>query len=329
VAVPQGPAPLVSVVVSHYNLGAYLPEALASLAAQTYDPLEVIVVDDGSTCPQSRGVLCEMEAKHPAFRFVRQENGGVGAARTAGLAAARGEYVVFFDADNVALPCMVEKLVAGMRRDPSLSALTCYVLAFHDGATAKDGGRAFAWATAFAGGPHVMACFENVYGDTNAILRVDHLRAVGGYENDRSSPWEDWMTHVKLANAGYRLDVLPEFLFHYRLRGDSRMGTMNRHAEDEYANTQGLIARCFPPDRPPAPRDLADLWRALVSFRDFEKNNRPAEGRLSGQIAVRIQKMLDGMNRRLKKVPLLHRGLKAVLKLGLGAWGRLRGRRAG
>ena len=66
-----------------------------------------------------------------------------------------------------------------------------------------DGFRMAVLSDLHAGGPHVLSCFENVYGDTNAILRTSALRAVGGYENDRGSPWEDWMTFVKLYNAGH------------------------------------------------------------------------------------------------------------------------------
>ena len=69
-------SPLVTVAVTHYNLGLYLPEALAAIAAQTYEHLDVIVVDDGSTCPISVRVFNELRQLYPRFRFISQKNLG-------------------------------------------------------------------------------------------------------------------------------------------------------------------------------------------------------------------------------------------------------------
>jgi O-antigen biosynthesis protein len=324
--VSLSPPPPVSVVVSHYNLGAYLPEALASLDAQTYHPLDVIVVDDGSTCPESRRAVDEMEGRYPHFRFVRQANAGCGAARNRGLDEARGEAVVFFDADNVALPHLVETLARGLERNPDLAGLACYVRGFRDHPPGQE--RRFEWVTTFTGGPHVLSCFQNVYGDTNAILRASALRAVGGYENDRGSPWEDWMTFVKLYNAGHRLDVVPEYLFDYRVRGDGRVLTMNRGRHDQYAHTVGLLRRCFLRAGPLPEAELAALWTALVSFRYQPTAPAPTDDKLTGQMALRLRNALERVNRQLKRVPLVQRGLKRLVRLSLRAWDRLR-RRAG
>src|SRR5262249_6078719 len=119
VAKDRGPrttdhGPLVSVVVPFYNLAEFLPEALGSLAAQTWPRLEVLVIDDGSTDPAAVRVFDEQQRKFPHFRFLRQPNAGIGATRNRGLREADGEYVVCVDADNVAHPRMIEQFVAGM-----------------------------------------------------------------------------------------------------------------------------------------------------------------------------------------------------------------------
>ncbi len=160
-----------SVVVTHYNLGDYLPENVASLAAQDYGPLEVIIVDDGSTCAKSRQVFAEQSRLYPNFRWIEQSNAGCGAARNRGLAEATGEFVVFMDADNVARPNMVRTMAAGLARNPDLSALSCYVLAFLDDTNRHTDPPEF--LTTFTGGPFILAATENVYGDTNSIFRVD------------------------------------------------------------------------------------------------------------------------------------------------------------
>jgi glycosyltransferase involved in cell wall biosynthesis len=90
--------PLVSVVVPVRNGERFLGEALDSVLAQDYEPVELIVVDDGST--DGSGDIAGARGAH----VIRQEGGGLAAARNAGLAAAQGELVAFIDADDVWLP---------------------------------------------------------------------------------------------------------------------------------------------------------------------------------------------------------------------------------
>lgn len=97
--------PTVSVVIPLYNKGKYIERALNSVLAQTYPPLEIIVVDDGSTDDGPERVL---NFKYPKISLISQENKGPGAARNAGLAIARGKYIVFLDADDEWLPSFLE-----------------------------------------------------------------------------------------------------------------------------------------------------------------------------------------------------------------------------
>ncbi len=90
----------VSVIIPAYNSSETIGETLRSLAAQAYREFEVIVVDDGSG-DDTAGLV---ERDFPEVRLVRQENGGPAAARNAGAALARGEWLAFLDADDVWLP---------------------------------------------------------------------------------------------------------------------------------------------------------------------------------------------------------------------------------
>ncbi|HEX3110532.1 MAG TPA: glycosyltransferase family A protein, partial [Thermoanaerobaculia bacterium] len=94
----------VSVVIPSYNYARYLGEAIDSALGQTLPPLEVIVVDDGST-DDTPAVLA---AYGDRIRVLRQKNAGVAVARNSGIAAARGECVAFLDADDVWLPRKLE-----------------------------------------------------------------------------------------------------------------------------------------------------------------------------------------------------------------------------
>lgn len=211
----------VTVTIAHYNHDRYLPGALASLAAQTRPPEEVIVVDDGSTSEVARRVFAEQEARYPHWTFVRQENAGPGPARNSGLERASGTYFLPFDSDNVAAPDLLERLLAALEANPSLAAVACHNLSFVEDADIEAGRFAFRYSP--TGGPRVLACLENVYGDTCSMFRTEELRRVGGFEINRWSPTEDWETFVKMATAGLELDVYPQPLFYYRTDSGGRL----------------------------------------------------------------------------------------------------------
>ncbi len=90
----------VSVIIPSHNRAEVLPRAVASVLAQTLAPLEVIVVDDGS----DDGTAALMARRFPGVRCLVQQNRGVSAARNAGIAAARGEWLAFLDSDDEWLP---------------------------------------------------------------------------------------------------------------------------------------------------------------------------------------------------------------------------------
>jgi GT2 family glycosyltransferase len=226
--------PLVTVAIAYYNLGAHLPATLASLAAQTYPNLEVLVINDGSTDPHSVEVFAQQQALYPQFRFLTQDNAGIGATRNRGLREARGEYFIPMDADNIARPHMIERFVSAMRRNPDLAALTCFCLAFTDDADLQN--QEYEYAYRPTCGPHILASIKNVYGDANAILRTDIFRSVGGYETDRDCSWEDLEAFVKLVNAGHRIDTLPEYLFYYR-----HLETGFSRVTDTYLNQRRVL----------------------------------------------------------------------------------------
>jgi len=106
-----------------YNVAAYLPACLDSLAAQMLAPEEIIAVDDGSTdaCPQ---ILADYAQRMPNLRVIRQDNGGLSAARNTGLAAARGRYLAFVDSDDFVEPDMYRQLLALAESDDLDMALT-------------------------------------------------------------------------------------------------------------------------------------------------------------------------------------------------------------
>lgn len=115
--------PLISVIVPVYNAEKYIEKCVASIRAQTYRNLEIILVDDGS-CDRS-GELCEAFALEDSrIVVIRKENGGVASARNAGLDAMHGDYVGFVDADDWIDPEMYEVLLQRMIAENA--QISCY-----------------------------------------------------------------------------------------------------------------------------------------------------------------------------------------------------------
>lgn len=102
--------PLVSVVIPALNVGPYLPRCLDSLLAQTHRPLEVIVVDDGSTDDTAEVMRSYAEA-HPEIHTISQRHRGLGPARNAALSIAHGEFVSMVDADDWVEPDFIADMV--------------------------------------------------------------------------------------------------------------------------------------------------------------------------------------------------------------------------
>jgi Glycosyl transferase family 2 len=106
--------PTVSVVIPLYNKGKYIERALNSVIAQTHPPLEIIVVDDGSTDDGPERVL---KFNDPKTILLRQDNKGPGAARNAGLAIAKGKYIAFLDADDEWYPSFIRTGISFLEDD--------------------------------------------------------------------------------------------------------------------------------------------------------------------------------------------------------------------
>jgi glycosyltransferase involved in cell wall biosynthesis len=275
-----GPAPVVmtatpaaTVAVSHYNLGQFLPETLASLAKQSCTDMEVLVIDDGSTCADSVRVFAEQENLYPQFQFIRQANVGLGAARNRALAQAKGEFFIPVDADNIAAPHMVEVFLGGMRSRSDLSAMTCFFTAFANTTDISEGN--FLHQYCPTGGPHLAACAFNVYGDANAIFRTTDLRSVGGFVTDRDTYCHDWETFVKLVHGGRWIGVIPEYLFYYRRRADGMSAVMTDHGANTYPFMQRMISSFADAHGGASDPESRMVWETLAGYLLRDGANEP------------------------------------------------------
>jgi glycosyltransferase involved in cell wall biosynthesis len=193
-AAPTTPASPVSVVIPLFDQGRYLGQAVDSVRRSGYPHVEIVVVDDGSTDPETVRAFDDLRG----VVKVRQRNAGLSAARNAGLARVSGRYVVPLDADDLLPPGFIASAVAAMERDSRLGCLTGYLRYF--------GLLDFTYVP--VGHVPGLSLVLNTHARATGLYRRDALEAVGGYDEELPA-FEDWDLHIRLHEAGYRSDVLP------------------------------------------------------------------------------------------------------------------------
>jgi glycosyltransferase involved in cell wall biosynthesis len=201
--------PAVSVIIPCYNGGRFLPAALQSLAAQTFRDFETVIVDDGSTDPETQDLLARLG---PEVRVVRQENRGLPGARNTGFREARAALVLPFDCDDVLSPTLLEEAVPLLQSAPAdVAFVTC-----HEQLT---GAREDYIAISFD--PFSQLFHNQLH--YCLLLRKSIWQEVGGYDDSMRNGYEDWEFNIRLIGAGYRGLVIPKPLFNYRVSGDGML----------------------------------------------------------------------------------------------------------
>ena len=128
--------PKVSIIIPVYNAEKYLKICLTSCANQTYQNLEIITIDDGST-DNSLSILQDFTKKHP-ITIKQQQNSGGSAARNAGLKLATGKYIYFLDADDCLFPNSIELLVTAAENSNADIVIGNYQTIDHNGNKLQD-----------------------------------------------------------------------------------------------------------------------------------------------------------------------------------------------
>lgn len=126
---------LVSTIIPVHNRPVQLQQAVASVLAQNYRPIEILVIDDGSNDIHTAAIANQLQAAYPEeIRIFSRPNGGPGLARETGRQAARGEYIQYLDSDDVLLPRKFDVQVSAIRRHPDADVaygITLYRDAFN------------------------------------------------------------------------------------------------------------------------------------------------------------------------------------------------------
>ena len=196
-------SPRVSVVVPCHNTHQYLGQTLDSIRAQTIDDLEIIVVDDGSTDPET---IAFLDALDDDVRVVRQRNRGLAGARNTGFREARGTFVVPLDCDDWIDATFIERTLDAIERDREASFAVCHIDLEDEASGVLRKHYNFFEQQFLNQLPYCVMIPKSVWEE------------VGGYDETLRRGYEDWEFSIRLGARGKFGAVVPEPLFHYRVR---------------------------------------------------------------------------------------------------------------
>jgi glycosyltransferase involved in cell wall biosynthesis len=233
--------PMISVIVPVYMVEEYLRQCLDSLIHQTYKDIEIILVDDGS--PDHCGEICEEYAKKDArIIVIHQENGGLSAARNAGLDIAKGEYIMFVDSDDWVEPTYCEKaLKAILEHQVDLAIMGFFTTYMNRSVPIQtpsprtlDGIEAMR---------HVILNDEPSF--CNAVWnKIYHRRLFLNIRFPVGMITEDAAVQYKILHITPKVYVFDQCLYHYRKRKYSLAGFVNvKNAKTQYHIFQILYER--------------------------------------------------------------------------------------
>jgi glycosyltransferase involved in cell wall biosynthesis len=214
-------SPLVSVIIPVYNYERYLAEAIDSALNQTYQHLEVIVVDDGST---DRSAEVAMSFADKGVRYCHLAHVGIGPARNTGVELAQGDFLAFLDSDDRWPEEKIEKQLVAFESDPALEMIFGHVVQLQNGP---------AWESGIKDkNPAAATMVPGMVPGTMLIKRAAFFR-VGKFQGDwKVGEFIDW--YARAVELQIRSLVLPD-LFLWRRIHDSNQGIRERQSVSDYA----------------------------------------------------------------------------------------------
>jgi len=224
---PPEPKPLVSCIIPVYNGERFISESIASVLAQSYADLELIVADDGST-DGSANIVKSFE--HRGVRLIRQANGGAASARNLGIGAACGDFIALLDADDRWAPDKIERQLAAFGCDPELGVCTTHMQNF--------------WQPEYAHEAEVNPQLAKPQPGvaSSIVIRKAVVDQVGLFDTSiRHRDIQEWIMRAK--HAGWTLKMMPDVLVERRIHG-ANMSRSRETGESELLDMASkLLAR--------------------------------------------------------------------------------------
>ncbi|AFL84129.1 glycosyl transferase [Belliella baltica DSM 15883] len=211
---------LVSVVIPCYNQGKYLKETVDSVLASTYRPIEIIIVNDGST-DNSLSIAEEIKENYAEVKLLDQKNGGVAKARNSGVRLASGEFILPLDGDDKISPQYLEKAIEVLKKKAEVKVVYCKAVKF------SNQGEKLWKLKPFS--RYQLARDNMIF--VASLFRKKDFDDIGGFSEDMVMGREDWEFWIKMLKNGGEVVQLTFIGFYYRLTPESKRkktGTNNK-----------------------------------------------------------------------------------------------------
>jgi len=206
--------PKVAVVIAAYNAERFIRKTLESVFAQSLESIEVIVVDDGSTDGTAAVLASFSDCR---LSVIRQANGGVSAARNAGLAAAKAPYIFFLDADDVLVRDALTHMSSVLDRRPDRVACYAHHMRIAEDDTMLSSPADVVWKMLPAQDTLRQLIAKNFIVCGAICIRTEVARAVGGF-NTALKLGEDWEFWCRIAAYGDFAAMPDQVVLLYRQR---------------------------------------------------------------------------------------------------------------
>ena len=207
----------ISVCIPFYNHSQFIEETLESVYASAYPDIEVILLNDGSTQPQSRTTLESLQHRYPDLKLIQTQNQGVAAARNQMAEIAQGEYLAFLDSDDRISSTFYAQAVQVLNQYSNVGFVASWLKEF--GTSKKVW---IAWNPEF---PYLL-CHNMLCVGT--VVRKSAYLAIGGMKSDLAENLEDYECWISLCEKGWSGVVIPELHYFYRIHPNSRLSSSNR-----------------------------------------------------------------------------------------------------
>jgi glycosyltransferase involved in cell wall biosynthesis len=210
------PASTVSIIIPAYNVAPFIKEALDSVLSQTFSDYEVIVINDGS--PDTPALEQALEPYRNRIHYLEQDNQGAGAARNAGLRAARGRFVAFLDGDDVYLPTFLSEQMELLLGGESCDLV--YADATNFGDSGSSGSNMDFNPSAGAVTAESLICGRCNIITSTVVARRDLVLKTGFFDETLRNS-QDFDLWIRLAKQGARINYQKRILLRRRIYAGS------------------------------------------------------------------------------------------------------------
>ena len=226
---------MVSVIITCYNYGKYLPECIQSVLNQTYKNVEIVIVNDGST-DNTNDIMLPYLANN-SVKYISQDNRGQANAKNVGIANSTGEYIAFLDADDLWLPDKLEKQLQCICND-TIGVVYCRANYFDEDSNELNYEMTSEYLQPQKGKVTEYLIFDNFIQFSSTIVKRECFKKFGCFDETLKMgiDWDLWLR----MSTYYHFDYVNERLFYYRM---GHSGQMSKNMDERHRCSDRIIEK--------------------------------------------------------------------------------------